>query len=168
VVFHGELEVGQCDGDARRYDDQDDEHKEQNPKQGVRIAAPHTRVDVEQLDVYRTERQKASHDHLHGERAIPRNRGDLTREVLGPARSVEGTSQSFAGDTTSKSERETDTKPDEKDLDDGQDGDGGGDLVDGGDGVDEGGDDEKGAAEEGCRGNHVPRPALPAHLFEER
>ncbi len=54
IVLHGQLEVGQGDGDASSHNDQNDEHQAQDAIQSVGIVAPHTRVDVIQLNVNRT------------------------------------------------------------------------------------------------------------------
>ncbi len=49
VVLHGQLEVGEGDGDARRHDDENQEDESENSPERVGVVAPHGRVDVVQL-----------------------------------------------------------------------------------------------------------------------
>ena len=64
VVFDGELEVCQRDGDERGDDDEDDEDNEEDGVDGVDLVPPNRRENVIQLDVDGTEGEETRHAHL--------------------------------------------------------------------------------------------------------
>lgn len=84
VVLHGQLEVGEGDGDEGGDDDQDDEDDEEDGVDGVHLVAPNAGKDVVQLDVDGGEGQEASHQHLRDCLPVPGQRRHLAR-VLGRA-----------------------------------------------------------------------------------
>ena len=74
MVLHRQLEVRQRDSDACRDDVEDDEDEAEDAVECVEGVAPHTAVDVEQLNVDRAEGQETGHQHLEGQGAVPKEK----------------------------------------------------------------------------------------------
>lgn len=158
IVLHAQLEVGECNRDARRDDEQNDEHEAEDAKQLIGTAAPHAVEDVEQFNVDGAERQESRHQHLIRQLAVPRNRWDFAREVLGAHGRVEGRCESLASNTTEEGERQTHEHPNREHGEDGGERERRRDAVVRGHNVEEGDHAEDGQAKDGGGEQHDPGP----------
>ena len=89
IVFCCQLKVSQGDGNASGDREKNQEDNGQDAVQHVLISSPEGGEDVIKFNTDGRERKKASDEHSSDTRTIPRNIGNLSRDVLRATRSIE-------------------------------------------------------------------------------
>lgn len=90
MIFSGQLEVKQRNGDEGCDNGQHYKRQIQDAEESVYLVAPDSRKDVMQLDVDRREGQEASHHQLSHGMPVPLGDGrDLSFHLVRPTRRTE-------------------------------------------------------------------------------